>query len=131
MTALRFYLAVAWGSALGAGLRYLLALAAAALMGPAFWAGTLGANLAGSGLIAWYSTRAARHPCGRLARWHGFWTVGVCGGFTTFSLFGVEAVMLWQRQQPALAAGYVAASLVGWLAAARVGQRLAERQDGE
>ncbi|MDN6297225.1 MAG: CrcB family protein [Halomonas sp.] len=126
MTALPFYGAVAAGSALGAGLRYLLALAAVALMGPAFWAGTLCANLLGSGLIAWYSTRAARSPHGTLARWHGFWTVGVCGGFTTFSLFSVEAVLLWQRQQPLFAFAYVGVSVAGWLAAARVGQWLAE-----
>ncbi|MDN6179991.1 MAG: CrcB family protein [Halomonas subglaciescola] len=125
MTALPFYAAVASGSALGAGLRYLVALAAVALMGPAFWAGTLTVNLLGSGLIAWYSTRAARSPHGTLARWHGFWTVGVCGGFTTFSLFSVEAVILWQHGQPAVALGYVAASVIGWMAAARLGQRLA------
>ena len=127
MTALPFYGAVAAGSALGAGLRYLVALVAVALMGPAFWAGTLAANLLGSGLIAWYSTRAARSPHGALARWHGFWTVGVCGGFTTFSLFSVEAVMLWQRQQPLFALGYVGVSVAGWLMAARAGQWLAER----
>lgn len=127
MNALPFYAAVAAGSALGAGLRYLVALAAVALMGPAFWAGTLAVNLLGSGLIAWYSTRAARFPHGILARWHGFWTVGVCGGFTTFSLFSVEAVMLWQRQQPLLALGYVGVSVAGWMMMARAGQWLAER----
>lgn len=126
MSALPFYAAVAAGSALGAGLRYLITLAAAGLIGSAFWLATLGINWAGAALITAYSTRAARKPNGRLARWHGFWTVGVCGGFTTFSLFSVDAVVLWQRGQSGLAVGYVVASVAGWVLAARLGQRLAE-----
>lgn len=125
MTALRFYLSVAAGSALGAGARYAVTLAAAAMIGSAFWLATLGVNLAGAALMTAYSTRAAQSPCGALARWHAFWTTGFCGGFTTFSLFSVDAVVLWQRGQPGLALGYVAASVAGWLAAARLGQRLA------
>lgn len=126
MKTLLFYLMVGAGSALGAGARYLIALAAASTLGPAFWTVTLGINLMGSGLITWYSTRAVPSPGGRLARWHAFWATGFCGGFTTFSLFSVEAVMLWQRGQPAVALGYIAASMIGWVVAARLGQRLAE-----
>lgn len=37
---------------------------------------------------------------------------GVLGGFTTFSAFSLDFVMLMQRQELALAASYVAASVV-------------------
>jgi CrcB protein len=37
---------------------------------------------------------------------------GVLGGFTTFSAFGVDTVFLLRRGQVAVAAAYVAASLV-------------------
>lgn len=130
MSTLRFYLAVAAGSGLGAGARYLVALAAAGVVGSAFWLPTLAINFAGAALITGYSTRAAQDPDGRLARWHGFWTTGFCGGFTTFSLFSVEAVMLWQRGQPVLAVGYIALSVIGWMVAARFGQRLATLMPG-
>jgi CrcB protein len=55
-----------------------------------------------------------------LAENHGFLTsevrlllfTGFLGGFTTFSAFGVETVALMQRGDVAVAASYVAASVV-------------------
>lgn len=39
-----------------------------------------------------------------------FLTTGVIGGFTTFSTFSLESVLLWERGQPLAAVAYVAAS---------------------
>jgi len=44
--------------------------------------------------------------------------VGVLGGFTTFSAFSLEALLLVQRGQALAAAGYVVASITLCLAAA-------------
>jgi CrcB protein len=41
-----------------------------------------------------------------------FLTTGICGGFTTFSAFSLDAVMLWQRGAYLACAGYVGASFV-------------------
>jgi len=40
-----------------------------------------------------------------------FLAVGVLGGFTTFSSFSLEVVLLWQRGEPAQAGAYVVASV--------------------
>ncbi|MFD2429594.1 CrcB family protein [Sphingobium scionense] len=46
-----------------------------------------------------------------------FLTTGVIGGFTTFSTFSLEAVLLWERGQPLLAVTYVTASILLSIAA--------------
>jgi fluoride exporter len=91
------------GGALGAGARYLVSFA---LSSP--WA-TLAVNLIGGlamGLLI-----------GGLARdsesWHLFAGVGVLGGFTTFSAFGLDSWSMIERGQFPLAALYVTASVVG------------------
>ena len=47
-----------------------------------------------------------------------FLIVGVLGGFTTFSAFALDALLLVQRGSPVAAATYVAASVIGCLLAA-------------
>ena len=39
-----------------------------------------------------------------------FLTVGICGGFTTFSTFSLDALVLMQRGELWPAAGYIIAS---------------------
>ena len=50
---------------------------------------------------------------------------GGLGGFTTFSTFGVESIRLYEAGQMSTACVYIALSLVGGLAAAYLGIRLA------
>lgn len=103
MTALYVFL----GGGLGAVLRYLAGLAVASP-----W-GTLFVNVTGSlaiGLaIGWLSAASADT---RL-----FLVTGVLGGYTTFSAFSLDALTLWQRGEPWMAALYVAGSLALSLAA--------------
>ncbi|MCL7930721.1 fluoride efflux transporter FluC [Halomonas llamarensis] len=122
---LKTYAAVGFGGALGAGLRYVIAIGALQTLGPLFPWGTLAVNMIGSGLIAWLAAHALMHPQGHVSRWHRFWFAGFCGGFTTFSLFSLEALLLWQRGQASLAVLYVLMSVSGWIIAAQVGHKLA------
>jgi CrcB protein len=81
------------GGALGSGLRYLATGAAAALLGAAFPYGTLAVNVSGSLLIGVIQeiglTTLVLPPDVRL-----FLTVGVMGGFTTYSSFSYETLRL-------------------------------------
>ena len=117
---------VALGGALGASCRHLANLLALRLVGPGFPAGTLAVNVLGGflmGILAGFL--ALRYQSGgqgiRL-----FLATGLLGGFTTFSAFSLDAVLLWQRGEMAAALGYVVASvalsilaLIGGLAVAK------------
>jgi CrcB protein len=48
-------------------------------------------------------------------------TVGLLGGFTTFSTFALDTIRLWENGKPGLAAATVALSVVVGLAAAVAG----------
>jgi CrcB protein len=104
------YLIVFVGGGLGAALRHGVNVGAARLLGTAFPYGTLAVNVTGSllmGLLAgWFAFKgdASQH-------WRLFLTTGVLGGYTTFSSFSLDAVLLWERHEPAQAAAYVAASV--------------------
>jgi CrcB protein len=50
-----------------------------------------------------------------------FLATGVLGGFTTFSAFSLDALTLWERGQPGLAALYVAATVLLSLGAIAAG----------
>ena len=96
-------LAVMMGGALGAGARYGIALLFAAP-----WA-TLAVNLAGGlamGLLVGSLSTDQES-------WRLFAGVGVLGGFTTFSAFGLDSWRMIERGQLPLAALYVGASVVG------------------
>lgn len=84
--------------------------------------GTLWVNIIGSLLIGWI----AALPESRLPPPHRlFLTVGVMGGFTTFSAFSLQVVSLLQSGKILLASAYIGASLAacitgcwgGWLLA--------------
>lgn len=126
MTRWHGYLAVGLGSGLGALLRGLVGQGLILGLGNAFVWGTLVVNLMGSWLIAAFATRAAIRPHGYSARWYPFLAVGFCGGFTTFSMFGLEVVYLLDSARPLYAAAYVFASASLWIAAAWHGQRTME-----
>lgn len=106
------YIVVFLGAGLGGALRHGVNLASAHLWGTGFPFGTLAVNIIGGlamGAVAGYLAfhgDASQH-------WRLFLTTGILGGFTTFSAFSLDAVLLWQRGEIGLAAVYVAASLVG------------------
>jgi CrcB protein len=84
---------VAFGGALGSVLRYLVANAAMAWMGPTFPWGTLAVNLVGSFLIGLVQSLALESlVISEEARL--FLATGVMGGLTTYSAFSYETVRL-------------------------------------
>ena len=112
------------GGALGAGARHLVGRATLALAGPGFPYGTLAANLIGGlamGLLAGILARST----GATENVRLFAGVGVLGGFTTFSSFSLDAVMLYERGAALLALGYVLASVIGAILALFAGLGIA------
>jgi CrcB protein len=105
------YLIVFVGGGLGAALRYGVNIAAARLLGTAFPYATLIENVSGSlvmGLLAGYFAFRG----GASQHWQLFLTTGILGGYTTFSAFSLDAVLLYERGAFGLAALYVAASVL-------------------
>lgn len=122
---------VALGSAAGAGARYGLGLLLGAYPAVGFPWTTFTANAVGSLAIGLIAALAA--PEGRLAlppALRQFLMSGVCGGFTTFSMFSAEVVAAAQGGRPALAAAVLAASVPAWLLGVWSGYALGERLSG-
>ena len=114
------YTAVAAGSVIGSVLRWLVGFALP-------W-GTLFVNLTGSFAIGFFSGMTA--PGGRWfvgPRLRQFFMTGVCGGYTTFSMFSLETLRMLQQGKLVTAALYVALSLIAWLGAVWAGDGLAMR----
>jgi CrcB protein len=91
------YVLIAAGGAIGSMLRYWAAAAVATLAGEHFPWGTIIVNIVGSFAIGLFSTLTG--PDGRAivpvyAR--QFFMIGVCGGFTTFSSFSLQTLLLAQ-----------------------------------
>ena len=110
---MRSVLLVFLGAGIGGALRHGVNVACAWACGTAFPWGTLVVNVAGSfamGLLAaWLAFRAG---AGWSQGMRLFLATGVLGGFTTFSAFSLDAVLLWERGAALAALGYVAASVV-------------------
>ncbi|MFO1199837.1 MAG: fluoride efflux transporter CrcB [Burkholderiaceae bacterium] len=115
--------AVALGAVLGAWLRLGLGLALNPLS-PSLPLGTLAANVAGGLMIgvavAWLGRHPELSPAIRL-----FFVTGFLGALTTFSTFSAESLDLLQRGQFAWALAHSGVHLLGALAAAAAGHRLA------
>jgi len=112
--------AVAVGGALGASGRYLFNLQMMRLLGPNFPWGTLGVNIIGSfvmGVLA--ESFALRFNVSSEMR--SFLMTGILGGFTTFSAFSLDAGNMIERDAFGLAGIYVAASVLGSIAALFLG----------
>ena len=100
----------------GSVLRYLVGLAVPSALFP--WA-TLGVNALGSFAIGLFGALAARFGWSegvRLAL-----TVGLCGGFTTFSAFSREALSIASSGRWGAFVLYVAGSMVLGIAAVALG----------
>jgi fluoride exporter len=103
-------LAVAIGGSLGSVARYLVGILSGRLLGINFPSGTLIINVTGSFLIGLLIGLFA-------LRWNPsepvrvFLTVGICGGYTTFSTFSLDTFYLWERGEVAATAAYVLGSV--------------------
>lgn len=120
-------LQVAWvalGGAFGASLRYVVAIAVHQVLGYGFPYGTLIVNSIGSALIGYLVVflpdTAAGIPALRLLL-----ITGLLGGFTTFSTFSLETLVLFENGHLGRALLNVVLSIVTCLAAVWLGYRLA------
>ncbi len=112
------------GGAVGSGARHLVGHASLSLFGPGYPWGTLTVNIVGSlamGVLAGLLARdlvvggdAARLVIG----------VGMLGGFTTFSAFSLDAVLMAERGGWVAALPYILASVVGSIVALIAGLQL-------
>ncbi|MBU6206822.1 MAG: fluoride efflux transporter CrcB [Alphaproteobacteria bacterium] len=108
------------GGGLGAGMRHLTGLAMLRLIGPGFPYGTLTANLVGGFLMGILAGWLARYGHGG-ETWRLFLGVGVLGGYTTFSSFSLEVMLMFERGTFGTALGYVALSVIGAVGALALG----------
>ena len=117
------YLIVFIGGGLGAMARHGVGALSPRWWGSGFPSGTLLVILVGSlamgMLVEHFALRGGVPATARL-----FLTVGVLGGFTTFSAFSMEAVLLYQRGETMVAALYVISSTVLGIAGLIAGMSL-------
>ncbi|MCW2392236.1 fluoride efflux transporter CrcB [Sphingobium sp. B11D3A] len=113
------------GGAIGAALRYQLGGASLRIMGPGYPWGTLAANVLGGlamGLVAGWL--AARYQGQQGEQIRLLVAVGVLGGFTTFSAFSLETMLMIERGEALNALGYVLLSVAASIGALALGLTL-------
>ena len=120
---MKLVLAIAAGGAIGAVGRHYVGVYALKWLGTAFPYGTLVVNVVGSFLMGvLVASMTVKWNVGNELR--AFLTVGLLGGFTTFSAFSSDFATLMERGETVLAAGYVTASVTLALAGMFAGMSL-------
>lgn len=115
-------LAVALGGALGAVGRYGISLLPVRSSFPVL---TLATNLLGALLIGFIVGMAEND--GMSGKAVLFWKTGVCGGFTTFSTFSLEALTLLEKGKTGCGILYAVLSVILCIIGVWCGQVLARR----
>jgi CrcB protein len=116
------------GTVIGGVLRAVASMLSVAWLGTGFPFGTLFVNVAGSFVIGFFATLTG--PDGRVFAGmylRQFVMTGICGGFTTFSVFSLETFRLAQDGNLALAAIHIGVSTVAWLVFVWIGHAVAAR----
>ena len=119
---IRNVLAVGAGSFVGGAVRYLVSLAMKGVCKGFPW-GTLLVNLLGClviGFLWGFFSRTSDEG----STWSLFLTVGLCGGFTTFSTFSKEAFAMLQCSNYIGFASYIAISVIAGIALVALGYNL-------
>jgi fluoride exporter len=105
------FLIVFLGGGIGAALRHGVNLLSARFLGTGFNYATLIENVSGSVvmglLVGYFAFKSGSSQHVRL-----FLTTGILGGYTTFSAFSLDSVLLYERGELGLAALYVVLSVV-------------------
>ncbi|MFZ9977187.1 MAG: fluoride efflux transporter CrcB [Candidatus Kapaibacteriota bacterium] len=99
------------GGAIGSILRYLISQALQGSTG-LFPIGTMTVNVIGSLILgALFAMQEMSGETFKQSMWL-FLTVGLCGGFTTFSTFGLETYLLWKEKHVVEAMLYMLSSMI-------------------
>jgi CrcB protein len=112
---------VAFGGALGAVCRYAISLIPVKTTFPIL---TLVTNLIGAVLIG-FIVGIVGSKQDVSANSVLFWKTGVCGGFTTFSTFSLEAFTLFENKAYVSGGIYIVLSILGCIAGVFIGKKLA------
>jgi CrcB protein len=118
---------IAAGGAAGATARHLVGQWSLRHLGPDWPWGTFAVNALGGlamGLLVGWLAAAQRPDATELRFALG---VGLLGGFTTFSAFSLEVVLMIERKAWTTAAGYVALSVFAAVAAVFLGLMLGRK----
>lgn len=117
---------VGLGGALGANLRYGLIELTRRFYPTAFPWGTLAVNVLGSFLLGLLAGWLLGPDSPTRQQWRLFIGIGLCGGFTTFSTFSLDTLVLLRHGKPGLAFLYIMASVLAAFLAVWIGSRLGE-----
>lgn len=115
------FIYVALGGALGAVARYSISLVPVKTAFPIL---TLITNLLGAVLIGFVVGITSKN--GKSDSAVLFWKTGVCGGFTTFSTFSLEAYKLFEDKAYVPGGVYVALSVTLCIAGVFMGEKIVE-----
>ena len=105
------YLVVFVGAGVGGMLRHFLNIWIAKLAGTHFPMHTFIINITGS-IVMGIITALFALKGGATGHLRLFLATGILGGYTTFSTFSLDAILLWQRHDYLLAAYYIVGSVV-------------------
>ena len=119
MEIIKNILAVGAGSFIGGAARYLVSLAMKGI-GKGFPWATLAVNLAGCLMIGLLWGLLSRNAAENTS-WGLFLTVGLCGGFTTFSTFSKEALTMLQCSNYIGFTSYIAISVLAGIVLVALG----------
>jgi CrcB protein len=111
---------IALGSAMGGVARYLLGGLIQRFSGGSFPSGTLLVNLTGSFLLG-FLYRYASDSAAITPEVRALLTIGLCGGYTTFSTFTYETVRLLEDGETVRAIVYIGLSVLLGLGAMVLG----------
>jgi CrcB protein len=100
------------GGGIGSLLRFGVYHLARLWLPPSFPFGTFAVNVLGGLFAGLVAGTMLQRSIGGSDPAYLFVMTGVLGGFTTFSAFSVDAVLLWQRGDQVAATAYVAGSLL-------------------
>lgn len=98
------------GSFIGGVARYLLSQIIHSKISTVFPVGTFAVNMIGCLLIGLLIALAEKNNLSE--EWKIFFTVGILGGFTTFSAFSLESIQLIRNGEQGMAALYILLSVV-------------------
>ena len=119
MEIIRNIFAVGMGSFIGGASRYIVSIVMKGI-GKGFPWATLAVNLVGCLMIGLLWGLLSRNAADNTS-WGLFLTVGLCGGFTTFSTFSKEALTMLQTGHIWGFASYIAISVLAGIALVALG----------